>query len=304
MGAVRKAGIMSPPDLIPVAGEGLRLALPGRLWPAGVARAQGSPLFFDEIRPDEANDLIDRWGHPLGPCRRPYDSKAWGLAIDGQAVAVAMSASTVGATSAGYKRTQVVELARIARHPGHPGILRVMLRLWRDYFAARWDGWDTPVQAAVSYALPADENGKGTGNLYRFDGWKLWGKCKPWGGGATWSNPSKANTMGDGVKKLFYYPFPSAARDIHALLAEAGFLSGIKPTKRDPGRARPGYRVVSPAPGAARIRYYSISSDPAAYQLEMLAAYAEAAKAAGHAVTVNRDSRELLITQSLPAWAA
>jgi hypothetical protein len=294
---------MNPRGAIRVGGEGRQLALPGTLWPAGVARALGDPLFFQEIGPEQANDLIEEWGHPLGRCNRPYLSRAWGLAIDGQAAAVAMSASTVGATSAGYKRAQVVELARIARHPDHPGIMRVMLRLWRDYFAARWDGWDSPPWAAVSYALPADENGKGTGNLYRFDGWKLWGKCKPWGGGATWSNPSKANTLGDGIKKLYYYPFPVAAQMVHALLGEAGFTAGIKPTKRDPGRACPGFRVISPAPGAARVRYYSLSSDPAACQLEMLAAYAEAAKTAGHVVTVDRDRRELLITPSLAVAA-
>lgn len=295
---------MARPRVIRVAGEHQQLALPGMLWPAAVARAQQNPLFFEEIRPDQANELIEEWGHPLGPCNRPYLSRAWGLAIDGQAVAVAMSASTVGATSAGYKRAQVVELARIARHPDHRGIMRVMLRLWRDYFAARWDGWDGPVRAAVSYALPADEHGKGTGNLYRFDGWTLWGKCKPWGGGATWSNPSKANAMGDGVKKLYYYPFPALAQDIHALLGRAGFGPGIKPTKRDPGRARPGFRVTSPSPAAARVGYYSASGEPAACQLEMLAAYAAAAKAAGHAVTVDRDNRELLVTPSPASLAA
>jgi hypothetical protein len=100
------------------------------------------------------------------------------------------------------------------------------------------------------------------------------------------------------------YPFPEATQDIHALPGEAGFISGIKPIKRDPGRARPGFRVISPAPGAARVRYYSPSRDSAACQLEMLAAYAEAAKTAGHAVTVNRDSRELLITSSLASLVA
>jgi hypothetical protein len=198
---------MNTHGAIKVVGEGRQLALPGTLWPAGVARAQATPLFFDEIKLDQANELIAEWGHPLGPCNRPFQSRAWGLAIDGQAAAVAISASTVGATSAGYKRKQVVELARIARHPDHRGIMRVMLRLWRDYFAARWDGWDTPVEAAVSYALPKDEDGNENANVYRFDGWKYWGMCKPWSGGATWSNPSKANEMGNEVKKLYYYPF-------------------------------------------------------------------------------------------------
>jgi hypothetical protein len=54
---------------------------------------------------------------------------------------------------------------------------RVMLRLWRDYLAGRWDYW--PVEAAVSYALPGKE-----GNLSRSDGRKFYGKCDPWPGGA------------------------------------------------------------------------------------------------------------------------
>jgi hypothetical protein len=84
--------------------------------------------------------------------------------------------------------------------------MRVMLRLWRDYLGPRWDYWDQPVQAAVSYALPGKE-----GNLYRFDGWKFYGDCKPWAGGGTWSKPSKANQMADGIKKLYYYEYPSPA---------------------------------------------------------------------------------------------
>jgi hypothetical protein len=295
---------MAKTGLIRVAGEGRQLALPGMLWPAGVARARETPLYFDEIKPAQANELIGEWGHPLGVCKRPFESRAWGLAIDGVAVAVAMSATTVGATSAGYKRMQVVELARIARHPDHRGILRVMLRLWTQYFAERWDGWDEPVEAAVSYALPKDEDGNENANIYRFDGWKYWGKCKPWSGGATWSNPSKANEMGDGVKRLYYYPFPTAAKSIHALLGKAGFTSGLKPTKRDPGRARPGFRVTSPAPRSVQVRHYSVTRDSAACQLEMLAAYAGAVKAAGYAVTSDYDRGELIITRAPARQAA
>jgi hypothetical protein len=287
--AARRSG------LVHVAAEGRQLALPGMLWPAGRARTQDSPLFFEEIEKDQANDLIDSWGHPLGPYNRPFGFQAWGLAIDGQAVAVAVSGSTVGTTSAGYRRMQVVELARIARSPDHPGVMRVMLRLWRDYFGARWDGWDAPVEAAVSYALPGKE-----GNLYRFDGWEFYGWCKPWQGGANWSNPSKANELGDGKKKLYRYEYTSAARDIHALLATAGFTAGIKPTKRDPGRARPGFRVISPAPGAARVRYYSPVRTSASLADKMLAAYAEAITAAGYAVMTDPGSRYLAVAAATP----
>lgn len=188
--------------LIHVASADQQLALPGTLWPAGCDRGQGDPLFFAPITRRQANDLLHTFGHPLGPYNRPFGFQAWGLAVDGMAVAVAVSGSTVGARAAGYDRRQVVDLARIARHPAHPGVMRVMLRLWRDYLARRWEHW--PVQAAVSYALP----GK-VGNLYRFDGWRNAGKCKPWAGGGTWSNPSKANSIADGVKSVFVYEYPA-----------------------------------------------------------------------------------------------
>jgi hypothetical protein len=143
--------------------------------------------------------------------------------------------------------------------------MRVMLRLWRDYLAGRWDYWDAPVQAAVSYALPGKE-----GNLYRFDGWKLYGKCKPWAGGGehSWSNPSKANEMGDGIKSLWYYPYPSAARDISTLLGAAGFDRGAKPKKHQNGL--PGYLVTNPAPGAVRVQYYCPPRASGLRQDEML----------------------------------
>jgi hypothetical protein len=273
--------------LLHLAGESQQLTLPGTLWPAGCDRGQGDPLFFARISKDQANDLITAFGHPLGEFDRPFGYQAWGLAVDGQAVAVAVSGSTVGSTSAGYPREQVVDLARIARHPNHPGILRVMLRLWRDYLGPRWDYWDTPVRAAVSYALPGRE-----GNLYRFDGWTFHGYCKPWAGGATWSNPSKANAMDDGVKKLYYYQYPSAARDIAALLAAAGFDRGRKSKKH--GRA--GFIVTSSAPGAVRVRYHRAAGATATDRVGTLAAYTGAITAAGFEVIADRDVDELVVT--------
>lgn len=279
-------GKAAPARQIHVAGEHQQLALPGMLWPAGSKRGQGDPLFFEKITKDQANELIASFGHPLGDYNRSFGYQAWGLAIDGKAVAVTVSGSAVGNTSAGYSKYEVVDLARIARHPDHPGVMRVMLRLWRDYLAGRWDYWDTPVHAAVSYALPGKE-----GNLYKFDGWKLWGKCKPWAGGGeqSWSKPSKANDMDDGIKTLWYYPYPSAARDISALLAGAGFDRGARPKKkqREPGLS--GYLVTSPAPGAVRVQYYTPPRASDALRGEMLAAYATAVSKGGYAIAADRD---------------
>jgi hypothetical protein len=288
----QQRGEGAPAGRIRVAGEHQQLTLPGMLWPAGCDRARSAPLFFEEIDKKRANELIASFGHPLGDYNRSFGYKAWGLAVDGAAVAVAVSGSTVGATSAGYSRYEVVDLARIARHPDHPGVMRVMLRLWRDYLAGRWDYWDAPVHAAVSYALPGKE-----GNLYRFDGWKLYGKCKPWVGGGeqSWSNPSKANDMHDGIKSLWYYPYPSAARDISALLGTAGFERGAKPKKkkREPGLA--GYVVTSPAAGAVRVQYYTPPRTSDACRGEMLAAYTGALTGAGYAIAADCGIDDLVI---------
>lgn len=194
--------------LIHVAGdEGQQLALPGTLWPAGCKVGQSDPLFFAPITRRQANDLLDHFGHPLGHFTRPFGFQAWGLAYRGTAVAVAVSGSTVGSSAAGYGRFDVVDLARIARHPKHPGVMRVMLRLWRDYLGPLWAEAYWPVQAAVSYGLP----GK-AGTVYRFDGWKRYGAVKPSGGGGTWSHQSKAAAIGDGVKTVWYHPYPDGGR--------------------------------------------------------------------------------------------
>lgn len=158
---------------------------------------------------DEADDLLTRWEHDLGPCNRPFGSSSWVLDIDGQAAGVAVSASTVSDTvrmddGRVFKRGELVELARIARAPEHPYLLRVLIRLWRAYVAPLWHCW--PVVAAVSYATPGR-----TGDLYRFDGWQFGGIRRPSGGSGTWTraNP-EVNRIGDGKKRLYLWPYPAA----------------------------------------------------------------------------------------------
>lgn len=168
------------------------LAVQPSMWPVMALR---------ECSEGEADDLLTRWDHPLGPCNRPFGQQDFVLEIEGEPIAMSTSASTVGKTSAGFPRGDVVELARIARHPDHAHILRVMLRLWRVYLAHRWPYW--PVTAAVSYAMPGT-----TGDMYRFDGWTRWGRCKVSSGGGTWAirNP-KVSQIADGVKTLWFYPY-------------------------------------------------------------------------------------------------
>lgn len=168
----------------------------------GQAPGQMFPVFgVRQVDTPEANALLVEWAHPLGPCDRPFGVQSWALEVDGVPIAVAVSASTVSATVEEWRRAEVVELARIARHPEHRGALRVALRVWRDYLARRWPFW--PVVAAVSYALPGTP-----GNLYRFDGWENRGRRDRSGGGGSWtSSAPKVNDVDDGVKTLWAYRF-------------------------------------------------------------------------------------------------
>ena len=149
----------------------------------------------------DANRLLERWEHKLGICARPFRQEAFALELDGKPLAVAISASVVSDHVAGYKRNEVVELARLGRTPDAPWVLRVMLRLWRAVCAPRWSCW--PVKAAVSYHKQAWHSG----DIYRFDGWeKASENCGSSGGGA-WSRPRYAGDAAHGRKTLWVWRY-------------------------------------------------------------------------------------------------
>jgi hypothetical protein len=150
---------------------------------------------------DYANRLLVHWEHKLGICERPFRSEAFGLELDGRAIAVAISASAVSSTVAGYARQEVVELARLGRAPEAPWVLRVMLRLWRSVLAPRWECW--PVKAAISYHKQAWHSG----DIYRFDGWeKIREDCGSSGGGA-WTKPRAIGDAALGRKTLWVWRY-------------------------------------------------------------------------------------------------
>lgn len=162
----------------------------------------------DEVEVDDANLLLERWEHPLGACHRPFGVQAHVLALDmtGQGprpIALTISASTVSETCGGDDRFDLVELARIARHPAEPWALRPMLRIWRQCLAQSWPHWT--VSAAVSYALPGTP-----GDLYRFDGWERVGVVRPSNGGGTWSSAPTVNRIADGRKTLWRWRYAAA----------------------------------------------------------------------------------------------
>ncbi len=156
---------------------------------------------FGLIQPREADRLLEDWEHYLGPCNRPFGRQDFALEVNGVGlVAVATSASTVGSTSAGLPRREVMELARLVRHPGHPWATASCLRLWQALAPARWPYWE--VKLLVSYCS-LKEHGPGGGKIYQLAGWKKHGVKKGSVGGGTWSKA--ASSVTGGAKILWTY---------------------------------------------------------------------------------------------------
>ena len=151
------------------------------------------------------NDLLERWGHRLGSCHRPFTQQGWGLSHQGKVVSVAVSASVVGAIVGGYKRGELVECARLCSAPGQSWATRVMLRLWREACACLWPDWE--VLAAISYS----QNAHHRGDIYRFDGWTRMSEDCGSSGGGTWSRQRSATDAVSGKKTLWLWRY--ARRD-------------------------------------------------------------------------------------------
>ncbi len=125
-----------------------------------IAHLAAIPLF-------EANDLLEKWGHKMGPLNRGNSGslQVHALLAHGSPVAIATTSSLirecVGGGLGHMNRSNSVELSRLCA--AEPWACRVMLRLWRELvFPA------TGMRYAISYQ-DADLH---TGNTYRFDGWK------------------------------------------------------------------------------------------------------------------------------------
>lgn len=166
-----------------------------------------SMVACDPMDVDDVNLLLERWGHDLGRCNRPFRQEGFGLFVDGEPVSVAMSASLIsdhlsdadGAVVA--TRDETVELARLCTHPDERWATRVMLRLWRETCGPRWACW--PVRVAASYSLNANHDGR----IYRFDGWtKVRDDCGSSGGGA-WSRMRYASAAHHGPKTLWTWTY-------------------------------------------------------------------------------------------------
>jgi hypothetical protein len=152
----------------------------------------------------EANRLLFNWKHKLGPVNRPFRMEPFVFLVDGRPLGVVVTASVVSTTVAGYRRAEVVELARQCAAPGSEWVNRVLLRLWRELLAPRWACW--PVRAAVSYS----KNAMHKGDLYRFDGWeKISDNCGSSGGGS-WSKARNDDDALKGSKTLWLWRYPES----------------------------------------------------------------------------------------------
>lgn len=156
---------------------------------------------------DEANALLEEWDHYLGPCERPFRNDAWALDVGGGPVSIATSSSIVGATSAGYPKSEAVELSRLCSRPGFSWATRVMLRLWREVAAPLWPcpepRADLPALAAVAYS----KNDRHEGRIYRFDGWTKITDRAGSGGGGQWSRKRATNDAANGPKTLWLWRY-------------------------------------------------------------------------------------------------
>jgi DNA adenine methylase len=157
---------------------------------------------------DVANALLTRWGHYLEAMERPFGWQCFVLDVAGEPVSVAVSASTVSSTVAGYNRHEVVELARLCSAPEANWATRPMLRLWREVGARCWLNKypDWQLRAAVAYS----QNSRHNGQIYRFDGWtRITDRAgAPSGPGATWSKPRGTDHPAVGRKSLWLWQYP------------------------------------------------------------------------------------------------
>jgi hypothetical protein len=137
---------------------------------------------FDAIEDAVADAALVTWGHWLEGCARPFGRQSFGLFVSTELIAVAVSASTAGASAGGWSRFAVVELVRLCARPDQRWATRVALRLWREIAPRCWAKY-WPVEAVVSYQNAV----RHTGNIYRFDGWTMVGEVPGSTGGGTYS---------------------------------------------------------------------------------------------------------------------
>lgn len=187
-GPIVPARVRRPAWRLPyVAAPTLRVALPGGdqlelpgalwsnldVWTASADKAGPAPIEIRVLTRQEANGYVGAW-HDLGPETRCFGYAAFAMVVFGEVLAVATSGSTVSASvekGLALTRLNCIELTRLCRAPEDKakGVLRAMLRLYRDFLALAYPPKNknaAPTRALVTYSMPGR-----AGLVYRFDGW-------------------------------------------------------------------------------------------------------------------------------------
>jgi antitoxin VapB len=126
---------------------------------------------FDSIQLALANELLAKWGHRMGPLLRGNSGAlhCHALFAHGEPVGLACTSSLIRECVGGglqhMTRANTIELSRLCA--ANPWACRVVLRLWRELVFP-----GLGAAAAISYQDAAMHSG----NLYRFDGWRLAGR--------------------------------------------------------------------------------------------------------------------------------
>lgn len=175
-----------------------------------LAAITAPPVGLFETELTAANALLTDWGHYLGINNRPFGAQAWRLEVAGEPVSIAVSASIVSSTAAGYPMQQVVELARLCTRPDSRWATRVMLRLWREVGGPAWPYWK-PL-ASVAYS----DNSRHPGHIYRTDGWTRMTETAGSSGGGTWSTKRDNGHPARGPKTLWLWEYPADAQQSQA----------------------------------------------------------------------------------------
>jgi hypothetical protein len=123
-------------------------------------------LWFDRTDLEQANDLLSRWNHRMGPIRRPMASEVCHILVHEERPVAVTVASTlirerVGGGLHHLTRENTVELSRLCAE--RSGLCRVALRMWREFVFPTLG-----FPCAISYQDADLHNGA----TYRFDGWR------------------------------------------------------------------------------------------------------------------------------------
>lgn len=126
---------------------------------------------FDTIDRDELNRCLVAWDHKMGPLNRPEYTAPIDFVLreHGEPLAI-VAADTLIRATCGLTRGDAFEVSRICSSPQRRGISSLMMRLWRTFgYPQIARAWGTP------WAISYQDAARHTGNLYRYDGWLIYG---------------------------------------------------------------------------------------------------------------------------------